>query len=435
MEIHRGNPGYLLFCLGICGLISCPVFAQTSSEPMILSDPSRVGISADRLERIDAFLNQYIDEKKLSGFVSLVARKGQVAHYKAYGLREHDPDLLMEKDSIFRIYSMTKPIVSAALLMLYEEGRLQLDDPVEKFIPEFASKQVYIGGTEDNLELEPAERPVTLLDLLTHTSGLIYGFGNTPVDVMYRNAQIKAEEGTLQDFARALGPLPLHNQPGSQWNYSVSIDVVGAVVEIVSGQSLDVFLQERILKPLAMHDTGYFVAEEKKDRLAAMYGVDEEGKLVVKEHSAASPYLKKPIFTPGGGGLVSTAADYLRFCQMLLNFGELEGVRILGRKTVELMFMNHLPPELTPLSKPGSFFYRYDKGYGFGLGFAILVDVSQSEQLGSEGEAHWWGAGNTNFWIDPGEEMIFILMNQYQPSEFYPLSREYKGMVYQALID
>jgi CubicO group peptidase (beta-lactamase class C family) len=323
---------------------------------------------------------------------------------------------------------MTKPITSVAVMMLYEEGHFQLDDPVSKFIPEFKNVKVFVRKTEAGFELAGPKREITIRDLLTHTSGLAYGMDkDTPVEEMYKEADLFRFDETLEKMIQRLVKLPLANQPGSRWRYSIATDVLGYLVEVVSGKRFDVFLEERIFGPLGMEDTGFYVPDEKIGRFAAMYRPEEKGGLKRDDKVEWGTFSKSTRLLSGGGGLVSTASDYMRFAQMLLNKGELDGTRLLGRKTVELMTANHLPDELI---RQGNM----TKGYGFGLGFAVLMDVAQSESLGSEGEYMWGGAASTGFWIDPEEGLIGILMTQFMPYNDR-FAREFKVLTYQAIAD
>jgi len=312
--------------------------------------------------------------------------------------------------------------------MLYEEGYFQLNDPVSKFIPEFKEVKVFVKKSEGGVEAAELKRQITIRDLLAHTSGLAYGLSkDTAVDEMYQEEKMLKWDETLEEKVRRLVKLPLANQPGSRWRYSISVDVLGYLVEVVSGKRFDVFLEERIFGPLGMEDTGFYVPRDKIGRFAELYnGGKDEG--LESDHTLYwGDFTKRPRFLSGGGGLVSTARDYMRFCQMMLNGGELEGVRLLGRKTVELMTANHLSKELI---SQGSM----TKGHGFGLGFGVLMDVAQSEVLGSEGEYMWGGAASTGFWIDPEEELIGILMTQFIPYTGR-FTREFKVLTYQAIVD
>jgi len=414
--------------------------------------PEEVGFSASRLSRIGMWMQGYIDQNKLAGTIAMVARCGKVIYLERFGMMDLEAAKPIQFDTIFRIYSMTKPITSVALMMLYEEGRFQLHGPVSKFIPEFANVKVFAGTTEKGFEVPELEREITIWHLLTHTAGLTYDFfEDSPVDAMYREAEIVSPLGILQvplqEMIQRLVKLPLTHQPGAAWRYSMATDVLGYLIEVISGMSLDVFFEDKILKPLGMEDTGFYVPEAKLNRFAAMYGPStgpstplrtgsgqastENGGIELLDASATSPYSKPTRFLSGGVGLVSTASDYMRFAQMLLNGGELDGTRLLGRKTVELMTINHLPDELIPIQVQPHTLH----GCGFGLGFRVLVNVAQAGRLGSEGEFGWGGAASTSFFVDPKEQLIGLLLTQLMPSRYYPIRNEFKVLVYRALVD
>lgn len=398
-------------------------FQSISSQGLPTARPDEVGLSAARLDRIKPFMQNYVDQGKLAGLITLIARRGKVIHFEKYGVM--DSGRPMQLDAIFRIASMTKPITSTAIMMLYEEGKFQLNDPVSKFIPGFKGVKVFSGSDENGVKLEEAKNPMTIRDLLTHTSGLTYGdFGDTPVDMMYRKADLQG--GTLKEMIDKLTKLPLLYQPGTKWNYSVSTDVLGYIVEVISGKPLDEFFQQRIFRPLRMNDTGFYVPKEKINRFTALYELAKDGKIHVGETPQASRFTKPPKYLGGGGRLVSTAADYTRFAQMLLNKGELEGIRLLGRKTVEFMTKNHLSSEFFPPDW---------QGYGFGLGFFVTVNPPQAKIIGSEGEFGWQGIYNTYFIVDPKEELVLILMTQFSSSINYPIEAEFEVLTYQAIVD
>lgn len=402
-------------------------------------DPERVGLCARRLARIGPHFQNYIDGGKLSGVLSLVARKGQLAYFDVRGQMDVEAGAALRHDAIFRIYSMTKPITSVAAMMLYEEGRFQLDDPIGRYLPVFSDMQVFTGGTARKPQTVAAERPVTFRDLFTHTSGLTYGFmGTSPVDAMYRlhGLDSGATSLTTAAFMGELAKMPLQFHPGARWNYSMSTDVLGHLVEVISGQPLDEFFRTRIFEPLGMADTGFSVPAKHADRLTTNYSKRKDGGLKVADAGITSRYLTPRPFLSGGGGLASTAADYLRFCAMLLNRGELDGERLLGRKTVQYMTRNHLPSggDLTSMGQPVFSETSYD-GIGFGLGFSVMLDPAKAQVIGTPGEYAWGGMASTMFWIDPQEEMIGMLLTQLMPSSSYPLRREMKTLAYQALID
>jgi CubicO group peptidase (beta-lactamase class C family) len=426
-----------------------------------LTAPETVGLCADRLGRIAAHFNRYVDEGLIPGYLVLVARRGKLAYLYRYGLRDVDAGLPVEEDTIFRIYSMTKPITSVGLLMLYERGLLHLDDPASEFIPEFEHLEVFESGNADSCQTVPAEREMTIRDLLTHTSGLTYGHLHAhPIDALYRQRKLLEDaEMALADFVAKLSELPLLFSPGTRWNYSVATDVLGHVIEVVSGQSLDRFFADEILAPLGMVDTGYAISADQVDRFATNYERDGDSFRLI-DKPGESKYLKQPKLCSGGGGLVSTAGDYLRFSQMLLNKGQLEGERILGRKTVELMTGNHLPQncDLTNmdyllysdarpagvgmglgarhnLRRGGPRTQTRHDGVGFGLGGYVLLDPAAAQILGSSGEFGWGGAASTTFWVDPREEITAIFLTQLMPSSSYPIRRELRVLTNQAIVD
>jgi CubicO group peptidase (beta-lactamase class C family) len=357
--------------------------------------------------------------------MTMVARRGQVVHWDAVGTRDTATGDPLERNDIFRIYSMTKPVTSVAVMILVEEGRVALDDPVSKFVPELADVQVLTAGGDR----VPAEGPITVEHLLTHTSGLTYGsFGDSAVDRLYNQANpLRLAEG-LEDFTRRVAELPLLASPGTRWNYSVSTDVLGRVVEVASGQAFDAFVEARILGPLGMDDTAFWVPAEKRGRFMANYA-KVGGRLVVADSPVDGQYTRPPAFPSGGGGLTSTASDYIRFAQMLLEGGSLDGVRILAPETVAKMRTNHLPDALVPIEL-GTFL---SPGYGFGLGFAVMVDAGASPEPDNNGVFRWAGAANTFFWIDPGAELIGMVWTQFTPFAAYDLEREFQTLVYGAI--
>ena len=402
--------------------------------------PEDVGLSSSRLARIGDHMKRYIDAGKIAGTLTLVARRGQVAYLEPQGHLEIERRRPVTADAVWRIYSMTKPITSVGLMMLYEEGRFQLDDPVHRFIPSWQNLRVFVGGNYPTFKTAPVERPMTIRDLLSHTSGLTYGFmERTNVDAAYRKLGVadQTRSGyTLQDMVDTLGELPLEFSPGTRWNYSVATDVIGHLIEVISGQRLDAYLRERILDPLGMRDTGFVLEDQQVARFAANYERQGDGSLKMIDNPEQSSYRKRSFFS-GGGGLLSTAPDYFRFTSMLQNMGELDGTRLLGRKTVELMTMNHLPggQDLTDLAQAGMFTETAYAGVGFGLGFSVQQSPARAQILGSAGEFAWGGAASTAFWIDPAEDLIVIFMTQLMPSSSYPLRRELRVLTYASLVD
>ena len=398
---------------------------------MLHHTPEQVGLSSQRLQRLDALMRHYVDQNKLPCTLTMIARQGKVVHRQPYGLMDINSNKPVKEDTIFRIYSMTKPLTSLSIMMLYEEGRFLLSDPVSKFIPGFKEIKVFAGQDEHGLQLAELEREITLHDLLTHTGGLTYGlFGDHPVDAMYQEKKVIGSR-TLSEMVDKLVTLPVLAQPGTLWNYSVSTDVLGHIIELVSGQSLDDFFNQRIIEPLNMVDTAFYVPEEKQERFASLYTLNGNSGTLMKVNPLMSNYTRSQRFLSGGGGLVSTITDYMRFCQMLLNGGKYGDTRFVSRKTIDLMTMNHLPNALMPIILRTTTLL----GYGFGLGGRVMVDVAQSQQLGSAGEYGWGGAASTYFFIDPQEELIGILMTQFMPSDYYPIRTEFKTLVYQALVD
>ena len=401
--------------------------------------PETVGMSSSRLARIETHLERrYLEPQKISGALTLVARKGQVVHLSTLGRMDIERDKPMAEDTIFRIYSMSKPITSVAMMMLYEHGHFQLDDPVYKYIPEWRNLRVYQTGNHPRWVTAPCERPMSIRDLFTHMSGLTYGFmERTNIDRAYRRLGVGREGSKdLREMIETLAGLPLEFSPGTQWNYSVSTDVLGYLVELISGVPLDDYFRTQIFEPLGMLDTGFTVPEDKIDRFAANYTRGRDRKPRLEDDPATSLYSQPRSFFSGGGGLVSTAADYLRFCRMLLNQGELDGQRLLGRKTIELMTSNHLPDgaDLTDLAT-GAFSETTYEGVGFGLGFSVQLDCAKSQIVGSPGEYAWGGAASTAFWIDPSEELITIFMTQLMPSGSFNFRGQLKSIVYPAIID
>lgn len=389
--------------------------------------PQKIGLSSDRLNRIDSVLQNLVDHQKLVGVVTMIARHGKMVHSTHIGMLDIETNKKIQLNTIFRIASMSKPIVSVAAMILYEKGCFQLNDPVSKYIPEFKDLKVYTKkGDQTNGILK---REMTIQDLLRHTSGLTYGAGNTPVDSMYKSANVLDDNGTLKDMIHKLAQIPLLYQPGEQWNYSVSVDVLGYLIEVISGKPLDEFLKENIFNPLGMKDTGFFVPEGELNRLATLYTVSKEGKLIPSSANKLEDS-KKPSFLSGGGGLFSTIEDYMIFSQMLLNKGELNGKRILSPKTVELMTMNHIPYQVMPIKRG----FLVD-GHGFGLGFRVLTDIPQSATLGSLGSYGWFGFFGTYFYIDPKEDLIGIFMTQFHGPDSYPGVKEFQVLMYQSIIN
>ena len=412
-----------------------------------MTKPEAIGLSSERLARIPAFLeDRYIRTGKLPCAQVQVWRRGKLAVDEVLGLADRERNRPLEKDAIFRIYSMTKPITSVAFMMLVEQGLVALDDPVAKFIPEWANLGVFAAGTDAGWATTPPARPMLMIDLLRHTSGLTYGFqmqGN--IDAAYRKLKV-AEDlrlGTMQEFIEKLATIPLVFSPGEAWNYSVSTDVLGYLVEKISGMSFATYLEEKIFQPLGMVDTAFTVPADKAHRLTACYAAGVLGSKAVKPGAPAlqddpekSPYRTATDFTSGGGGLVGTMADYMRFARMLLNGGELDGARLLSPKTLQLMTANHLPgnKDLTQMSK-SLFSEATYAGVGFGLGFGVTIDPAATMIPGSKGDFFWGGAASTFFWVDPVEDMTVVFMTQLLPSSAYPVRRELRTLVYSAFTE
>jgi CubicO group peptidase (beta-lactamase class C family) len=415
------------------------------------ASPESAGMSKAALDRVEAHLkHRYIDSGRFPGTQLLIYRRGKIVHSTVQGFADVERKVPVKDDTIFRIYSMTKPITSVAFMMLFEEGRVALDEPVHKYIPEWKNLGVFQAGTAPAFLTKPPSRPMLIVDLLRHTSGLTYGFQQrSNVDAAYREMRIEElDKGkTLQSVIDELAKLPLEFSPGEAWNYSVSADVIGYLIGKISGKPFEQFLKERIFDPLDMNDTDFFVPAAKARRFAACYSADPEGGvtlhatdrkggLTLQDDPTKSSFLSPPSFFSGGGGLCSTAADYLTFCRALLNGGELGGVRLLGPKTLKLMTSNHLPGgrDLPAMSR-SLFSEATYNGIGFGLGFAVTMDPAQTLIAGSPGEFSWGGLATTSFFIDPAEQLITIFMTQVIPSSAYPIRRELRTMVYAAITD
>jgi CubicO group peptidase (beta-lactamase class C family) len=412
------------------------------SELKVEVDPTEVGFAAGRLERLDGHFRRYVDDGLLKGWLLTVSRHGKLAYTARYGQRDAEAGLPVEADTLWRIYSMTKPVTSVAAMMLYEEGAFELTDPVSRFIPAFKDMRVFTGGSDQRPVTVPATEPVRIWHLLTHTSGLTYGFHRAhPVDGMYRTAgfDLGLRPGTLEEACDAWAGFPLLFQPGTEWNYSVATDVLGRVVEVASGQSLDDFFAQRIFGPLGLTDTGFYAPPDDLPRLAALYARGAVDGKASRFNSIANEVRQPPAMLSGGGGLVSTAADYNRFLHMLLGrpdspAGELEGVRLLSPRTVAYMGRNHLPGnrDLEQFGRPLNA-ESPQRGVGFGLGFAVVIDPVPGRVVGSEGELSWGGAASTAFWIDPAEELTATFFTQLIPSSAHPIRSQLRQLVYQAL--
>lgn len=393
---------------------------------MKLHTPDDLGFSLERLTRITKTMQRYVDDRKSAGIVTLVARQGAVVHLEKYGYQNLEKKTPMALDTLFRIYSMTKPITSVALMILYEQGLVRLEDPVHKYILGFKSVKVLESGGK----LVKPNQDITIRHLLTHTAGLSYGDeADSLIDRLYLQADLENHVHTNEEMTRRITDLPLRFHPGENWHYSYATDIVGYLIELISEVSLSEFLEEQIFSPLGMHETFFKVPTKLKHRLSELYGLTEDKFLGVIDAAVGGDFFDMRRDS-GGAGLVSTIADYFRFTHCMLNKGELDEVQLLGPRTVELMRTNHLPARILPViydDKPWP-------GHGFGLGFSVVLDVTQSDQLGSVGSHGWSGWASTHFWIDPVEEIIGILMLQYIPSRTYPIANDFRNAVYQALI-
>jgi CubicO group peptidase (beta-lactamase class C family) len=380
-----------------------PILAATHDLPTAGAESA--GMSAERLARLGSGMKQLVDEGKLAGAVTMVSRHGKVVEFDAVGKRDIAANAPMQKDSIFRIYSMSKPITGVAMMILFEEGKWQLNDPVAKYIPEFAKLKVYGTDANNNVVMKDPNHAVTMRELMSHSGGFTYGFfSNTPVDKLQLEADVLNPNNTLDEFIKRVAKLPLNAQPGSEWHYSISVDIQGYIVQKLSGMPFEEFLEKRVFKPLGMVDTAFYVPKEKLNRFAEFYSYDKDGKMqVVGPHDGLNhDFSAKPALSSGGGGLVSTASDYMRFCQMVLNGGQLDGVRILSPLTVELMRTNVLPPNMTVFGQVA----------GFGLDFAIYTDPVAAGGYYGKGSFYWGGAAGTWFWIDPVNDLIVLGMIQ-----------------------
>jgi CubicO group peptidase (beta-lactamase class C family) len=425
--------------LGATLLVMCIAFSAFAQSPPIVTQPDELGLSSRRLQHLTEVFQSDIDGGKIPGAVVLIARAGKIAYFEALGFQDREKRIPMKADAIFRISAMTKPITSVAVMMLVEEGKIQIDDPLWFYLPEFKNLKVGVEKTsgetgKPQLVLEPALKTPTIQDLLRHTDGFaLDSFSASLVAKAYQAANIRDQNQTLAEFASKLAGLPLAYQPGTTWEYSnVSTDVLGRIVEIVSGVSFDQFLSDRIFKPLGMTSTGFYVPASQLGRVAEPQVDSTTGKRPVMRDVS-----KRPNFMSGSGGLISTATDYFRFSQMLLNGGELDGVRLLSRRTVALMTADHLRPG-TPIgagSQFGSLVPNLDNGQGFGLGFAVRVAQGHNPYPGSPGEFYWVGAAGPAFWVDPKEKLIAIMMVQVAPSQTRHYRSVIRNLVYQSLTD
>ena len=413
--------------------------SQKTSHGLPIVDASEVGMSAERLMNLNKHFKKYVDEDLLSGWAVTVAREGKVAHSASGGLADRESSKPIADDTIYRIFSMTKPITAVAALMLWEEGLFELTDPVSKFIPEFGESKVFEGGSFLRPVLGPQTKAMEMWHLFTHTAGLTYGFMyQHPVDELYRRAGMEwgfPRELDLAGVCSLLARQPLLFQPGSEWNYSTSIDVLGRVVEVISGQRLGDFLKQRIFTPLGMSDTAFYCPDEKQDRLAALYSAHAKTRLATRADAVDRGTHKMPAADGGGGGLVSTMGDYVRFAEMLRGGGEFNGQRLLSSRTVDYMGSTHLPEDadLTSFGRPLGAANDYD-GIGFGLGVSVTIDPVATKTAGSFGDFGWGGAAATFYWVDPVEDLTVTFMTQLMMSP-HTFSRQLKQLVHQALVD
>lgn len=400
------------------------------------SSPEMVGLSSQRLAQIAPAMQTFVDAGQLAGLATLVYRHGKIVHHQQVGYRDILKQKPITEDTLYRLYTMTKPITTVAMMMLYEQGKFQLADPVSKYIPAFDKTKVYDSMTPTGMKLVDQNPVMTIHHLLTHTSGLSLGlFHDHPAEAVWRQYDLLNRQQSYEHQMETLASLPLLFQPGSNWRYSMSTDVCGYLVEVISGMPFADFLQENLFKPIGMNNTSFMVSEDKLDDLSELYSHNENGKL---EALQAGTFRIRDYTVPtpspsGGAGLVSSLPDYTTFCAMLLNKGEYQGIRILGRKTVEYMFQNHLPYPILPFSIANTVFH----GYGFGLMCPIIIDISQTGHIGSDGEYSWTTAGDTYFWIDPQENLFGLFMNQYLARQHPrpPAREQFRNLVYQAIID
>ncbi|WP_395342537.1 serine hydrolase domain-containing protein [Ningiella sp. W23] len=418
-------------------LLAVLVFVATAcsaAPPNSVSHPEssavKQGFSKERLSRINSVMQAYVDQKKLAGTVTLVARNNEIVHQSAIGLRDIDSKLAMTTDSIFRIYSMTKPVTAVAALTLWEQGKFHMNDPIEKYLPELSGLKVYVSGSGDDMVLEDANRPIRIIDLFMHTAGFSYGFTDSEVDKLYRASQagLLGSDAERSTVLKEIAKLPLNHQPGTKWHYGVNTDIIGFLVEALTDKKLGEYMQEVIFDPLEMSDTGFYVKAESAARFAKLYTADESGITVEMANEPLGDFLNDPAVHNGGGGLTSTIGDFYKFTQMLLNGGQYKGKRVLGRKTVEYFRTNHMPDRLLP-------FADNSPGEGYGLAVSVTIDQNDLLFMGSTGDYGWGGAASTYFRIDPKENLILISMTQFMPYGYHGYMDDYRNLVYQALVD
>lgn len=407
-------------------LLASLTLANHSHAELSLSNAEVLGFDSQRLERIAPHMQGYIDSGKLAGTLTFIAKDGKVAYLKAQGMRDKENGIPMTEDTIFRIYSMTKPITAVAALTLWEQGKFNMQEPISKYLPEFANMHVYVSGEGENMVTKPASKQIKIKDLFMHIAGLSYGFNPTPLDALYREKLYSLRDADADTFIKALAGLPLAHEPGAKWTYGFSTDVVGRLVEVISGMSLGDYMQKHIFAPLDMQDTGFYVRKENHSRFSEVYTANEQGQTILTTEEPLGDYLTDPKVHSGGGGLTSTLEDYFKFAQMLLNKGELNGVRILSRKTVEYMSSDQLAPHQKP-------FDANVPGEGFGLAMSVTTDPALMDFLSSKGNYGWGGMASTYFRIDPQENLIMIAMTQFIPMGFHPYHDDFRNLVYQAL--
>jgi CubicO group peptidase (beta-lactamase class C family) len=410
--------------------------ASGPPDPLQPCSPAWVGLSSPGLARLDAHLTGYVDSGRLPGALALVARRGRVAHLTAHGLADRERGAPVRPDTIYRIYSMTKPLTAVALMQLFERGQVQLDDPVHEYLPSWKDLRVYAAGTWPDVDTRAPARAMTVGDLLTHQSGLAYGLSadESPVDEAYTLVDPLAPDGDLAGMVAKLARLPLAFSPGERWKYSIATDVCAHLVEVISGRRFDDYLDDNVLAPLGMVDTAFWVPPEKLHRFAANYQATASGGLTLVDDPYDSAFATRPSLLSGGGGLTSTAGDYWRFAQALCNGGALNGERVIGRKTLALMAANHLSGgrDLASVAY-GRWSETSFQGVGFGLGFAVTLDPALSQVSGTSGEFSWGGSASTTFFVDPAEELVVVLLTQLRPSTAYNIRRELRAIVYGAL--
>jgi CubicO group peptidase (beta-lactamase class C family) len=423
-----------IFCLLLMLSLALASFGSGNGKSLKMATPEEAGLVKERLDRIGKVMQQHIAANRVAGAIGLIARRGKIGYFESWGMMDKETNKPMRKDAIFRIYSMTKAVTGVAVMMLYEEGKFTLTDPVSKYLPELGGLKVAVDKKDPVTGKRiyytvPSDRDMTILDLLRHTSGLDYqGPRDEKNELVHPKVGLMGSDFTIEEAIKRLGKAPLVHQPGSVWEYGLSTDVLGRLVEVASGTTLDKFFEERIFKPLAMVDTGFYVPQEKWERLATLYSPNEDKTIKRSTAPPQESYKKPTMLLFGGAGLVSTTMDYARFVQMLLNGGELDGARILSRKTVELMSADHLGD----MPRSGSLL---PTGIGFGLTFAVNLGPGKNGNIGSEGEYYWGGAAGTRFWIDPKEQMIGVFMIQILPHTGLTYGNQFRQLAYQAIAD